>query len=169
MILIQLDEATRDELKSHRRHELPPRVRDRLETVLLSSVAWSPARITAHLGYCTPTVRGLLKDFLARGTVALFPRRTGPPPDLQRRQQVTQELTDLLGQDRTWTSRQLATALSEQDIALSARQVRRYLEMLGAGWRRTTNSLRHKQDLVKVARAVRVLGHLKKTRLAKPL
>ena len=164
MILIQLDEATRDELKSFRRQPLPPRVRDRLEMVLLSSVAWSPARIAAHLGYCAPTVRGLLKDFRDRGTAALFPRRTGPPPDLQRRQQVTQILTDLLVQERTWTSRQLATALAELGIALSARQVRRYLERMGAGWRRTTNSLRHKQDPVKVARAARVLSHLKKKR-----
>jgi hypothetical protein len=104
MILIQLDEATRDELKSLRRRELPPRVRDRLEMVLLSSSAWSPARIATHLGYCAPTVRSVLKDFLARGTAALFPRRTGPSPDLQRRQQVTQVLTALLGQERTWTS-----------------------------------------------------------------
>jgi len=58
--------------------------------------------------------------------------------------------------------KQLATALAEQNIRLSVRQVRRYLEMMGAGWRRTTNSLRHKQDQVEVARAVRVLGHLKK-------
>src|SRR6516225_8489135 len=96
MILIQLDEATRDELKSLRRQELPPRVRDRLEMVLLSSIAWSPARIATHLGYCAPTVRSVLKDFLDRGTAALFPRRTGPPPDLRRRHQVTQALTDLL-------------------------------------------------------------------------
>src|SRR5208283_1983829 len=163
MILIQLDKATRDELKSIRRQQLPPRVRDRLEMVLLSSVAWSPARIATHLGYCAPTVRSVLKDFLARGTAALFPRRTGPPPDLQRREQVTQVLTSLLAQERTWTSRQLATALAEQNIRLSARQVRRYLEMMGAGWRRTTNSLRHKQNPVKVARATRVLNNLKKT------
>jgi transposase len=164
MILIHLDEATRDELKSLRRHQLQPRVRDRLEMVLLSSVAWPPARIAAHLGYCVPTVRGVLKEFLARGTTALFPRRTGPPPDLQRRQQVTQVLTELLAQERTWTSRQLATALADRDIELSARQVRRYLGMMGAGWRRTTNSLRHKQDPAKVARAHRVLDHLKKKR-----
>jgi putative transposase len=162
MIFIQLDKATRDELKSLRRKELQPRVRDRLEMVLLSSVAWSPASIASHLGYCAPTVRGVLKDFLARGTAALFPRRTGPPPDHPRRQQVSQVLSDLLAQDRTWTSRQLSTALSERGIALSARQVRRYLGMLGAGWRRTTNSLRHKQDPAKVARAARVLDNLKK-------
>ena len=164
MILIQLDEATRDELKSLRHQQLPPRVRDRLEMVLLSSGAGSPARIATHLGYCALTVRNVLKDFLDRGTAALFPRRTGPPPDLQRRQHVTQVLTDLLAQERTWTSRQLATALAEQNIRLSARHVRCYLEMMGAGWRRTTNSLRHKQNPVKVARATRVLNNLKKKR-----
>ena len=67
----------------------------------------------------------------------------------------------MLGQERTWTGRQLATVLAERGIALSARQVRRYLEMMGAGWRQTTNSLRHQQDPAKVAQAVRVLGHLK--------
>ncbi|HMB03083.1 MAG TPA: winged helix-turn-helix domain-containing protein [Isosphaeraceae bacterium] len=68
----------------------------------------------------------------------------------------------MLAQQRTWTSRQIATALAERGIVLSARQVRRYLEIMGAGWGRTTNSLRHKQDPVQVARAARVLGHLKK-------
>ena len=161
MILIQLDQSARDELKSLRRQELRPKVRDRLEMILLSSVAWSPARIAAHLGYCAHTVRGLLKDFLARGTAALYPRRTGPPPDLPRRRQVTEMLMDLLRQDRTWTSRQLATALAERGIALSSRQVRRYLGMFKSPWGRTTNSLRHKQDPVKVARAQRVLDNLK--------
>jgi transposase len=130
--------------------------------VLLSSLAWAPARIAAHLGYCTATVRAVLKDFLDRGAAALFPRRTGPPPDLRRRREVTEILTELLEQERTWTSRQLAAALAERGIALSARQVRRYLGTLKAGWRRTTNSLRHKQDPEKVARAERVLENLKK-------
>jgi putative transposase len=164
MILIHLDEATRDEIQSLRRQELPPRARDRLEMVTLSSVAWAPARIAAHLGYCTATVRAVLKDFLARGAAALFPRRTGPPPDLKRRQEVTGVLTELLEQERTWTSRQLAAALAERGIALRPRQVRRYLGTLEAGWRRTTNSLRHKQDPAKVARAGRVLGNLERKR-----
>ena len=58
MILINLDEETRDEQKFLRRQQLPPRVRDRLEMVLLSSVAWSPARIATHLGYCTQPFEG---------------------------------------------------------------------------------------------------------------
>src|SRR6476646_4673658 len=118
MIFIQLDEATRCELQSLRRQELPPRARDRLEMVTLSAVAWAPARIASHLGYCTATVRAVLKDFLARGIAALFPRRTGPPPDTRRRQQLTKALTEFLEQERTWTSRQLAAALAERGIAL---------------------------------------------------
>ena len=164
MILIHLDDATRDELQALRRQELPPRARDRLEMVTLSDAAWAPARIAAHLGSCTATVRAVLKDFLDRGTAALFPRRTGPPPDAERRRQVTEALAELLDEGRTWTSRQLAAALAERGIALSARQVRRYLGMLGATWRRTTNSLRHKQDPAALDRAERVLGHLKKKR-----
>jgi hypothetical protein len=36
--------------------------------------------------------------------------------------------------------------------------------MLDAGWRRTANSLRHKRDPAKVARAERVLDYLKRKR-----
>ena len=162
MIRISLDDATRDELRALRRTDLPARVRDRLEMVALADAGWSPPRIAGHLGYCTPTVRGTLKGFLSRGTAALFPRRTGPPPDADRRREVTAALTELLGAERTWTGRQLAAALTDRGIDLSPRQVRRYLGLLGAGWRRTADSLRHKQDPAKVARAKRVLANLKK-------
>jgi hypothetical protein len=82
MILIRLDEATRDELQALHRQDLPSRARYRLEMVMLSAVAWAPARIAAHTGYCTATVGAVLKDFLDRGTAALFPHHTGPPPEL---------------------------------------------------------------------------------------
>ncbi len=164
MIIVHLDEATRDELKSLRRTDLPPRVRDRLEMVLLSSVAWVPARIASHLDYCTATVRGVLKDFQSRGVPSLYPKRTGPPPDRDRRERVEGLLRECLGESRTWTSRQLAAALSEKGAALSGRQVRRYLAGMGAGWRRTADSLRHKQDPVKAGRARLVLDNLKKKR-----
>jgi hypothetical protein len=162
MILVHLDEATHGELKSLRRTDLPRRVRDRLEMVLLSSAAWMPARIASHLGYCTATVRGVLKDFQARGVASLYLRRTGPPPDRERREAVEGSLRELLALPRTWTSRQLAAALAERSMALSARQVRRYLGGMGAGWRRTADSLRHQQDPAKVARARTVLEGLKK-------
>src|SRR3954449_9557639 len=113
MIRTPIDDPTREELQALRRSPLPPRVRDRIEMALLSDAGWSAPRIAAHLGYCGQTVRDVLRAFLARGTDALRPFRSGPPPDTARRTQVTDELKRLLAEDRTWTSRQLVGALAE--------------------------------------------------------
>ncbi len=167
MIRTPLEDATREELHALRREPVPPKVRDRIEMVLLSDAGWSAPRIAAHLGYCGQTVRDVLRAFLARGTDALRPFRSGPPPDATRRTQVTDELKRLLAEDRTWTSRQLAGALAERGVSLGARQVRRYLKRLGAGYRRTAQTVAHKQDPAKVERAGRVLAaHEKKSRPA---
>ena len=130
MIRTQLDDATRDELQALRRKALPPKVRDRIEMVTLSDAGWSPPRIAAHLGCCGQTVRDLLRGFLARGTDALYPFRSGPAPDVDRRDRVADELRRLLAEERTWTSRQLAEALAERGIPLGARQVRRHLKRI---------------------------------------
>jgi hypothetical protein len=106
MIRIQLDEATRSELNTLRRTELPAPARDRIEMVALSDAGWSPPRIAAHLGHHPQTVRDRLRDFLGRGTAALDPKRPGPAPDLDRRSAVTERLRGWLSQERTWTSRQ---------------------------------------------------------------
>src|SRR3954451_3082030 len=117
MIRTQLDDATRDRLNSLRRTNLPARVRDRIEMVALSDAGWSPPEIAAHLGSCAHTVRGLLKDFAARGTDALYPRPPGPAPDTARRRRVTDALRQLLAEDRTWTSRQLSASLADRGLA----------------------------------------------------
>src|SRR5262245_9782410 len=98
MIRTPLDDATRTQLTTLRRTALPPKVPDRIEMVSLSDAGWPPPRIAGHLGYCAHTVRGTLKGFLARGTAALFPRRTGPPPDEARRRDVTGALRRLLAE-----------------------------------------------------------------------
>jgi transposase len=130
--------------------------------VLLSSTGWSPPRIAEHLGRYPQTVRKVLHDFRSRGTAALYPAKPGPAPDSARRDRIAGLLTDLLGQDRTWTSAQLAEALRPRGITLSGRQVRRYLRPLRAGYRRTASTLRHKQDPAKVRRARGVLSGVKK-------
>jgi transposase len=161
MIRITLDDATRDDLRALRRTELTPKVRDRIEMVTLSVAGWSARRIAEHLGYHPQTVRDLLRAFTARGISALRPFRSGPAPDTQRLDLVHGALRDLLGQRRTWTSRQLSEALADRGIALGPRQVRRYLKRMGARYRRTASSLKHKQDPAKAARAGRVLANLK--------
>jgi transposase len=129
--------------------------------VTLSDAGGSPPRIAAHLGCHPQTVRDLLRSFAARGAAALYPFRSGPAPDIERRGRVDDVLRGLLGEDRTWTSRQLSQALAERGIALGPRQVRRYLKRLGAGYRRTASTLKHKPDPAKAARAGRVLANLK--------
>jgi transposase len=161
MIRLHLDDSTRQELQDLRRQALPPKARDRLEMVLLSAAGWPAPKIAAHAGYCPHTVRALLRDFQARGRAALLPRKTGPAPDRDRRDLVTGLLADLLAQERTWTAGQLSDALVTHGVLLGARQVRRYLRALRAGYRRTASTLKHKQDPARFARAQGVLANLK--------
>lgn len=162
MIRIHLDDTTRAELHTLRRSDLPAAARDRIEMVFLSDAGWSPPQIAAHLGYHPQTVRDRLRDFLGRGTDALYPKKPGPAPDARRRDEVARALTELVGVDRTWTSRQLSAALAGRGIALGPRQTRRYLKRLKAGYRRTANTLKHTQDPAKAERAGRVLANLRR-------
>ena len=162
MIHIQLDDVTRTELQALRRTELAVAVRDRLEMLFLSDGGWSAPRIAAHLGYDPQTVRKILHGWRQHGRAILFPAKPGPQPDSQRRDLIVGHLTDLLGQDRTWTSAQLAEALRSHGLTLGSRQVRRYLHQLKAGYRRTASTLKHKQDPAKFKRAQTVLANLKK-------
>ena len=164
MIHVKLDDATRTQLQALRHTDLSPTARDRLEIVLLADAGWSAPRIAAHLGCHPHTARKALRLFQQQGTTGFDRQRPGPPPDQARRDRITGLLTELLGQERTWTAPQLAAALQPHGIGLGPRQVRRYLKLLKAGYRRTASSLKHKQDPVKVERAKAVLGGLKKKR-----
>ena len=163
MIRLTLSESQRAAVQALRRdRSLAPVERDRVEMVLLSDTGWSPPRIATHLGCHAVTVRAVLTRFRQTGPASLRRGRPGPPPDTARRGQVTAALNQLLGQDRTWTAAQLATALGEHGITLSTRQTRKYLGHMGARWRRTARTLRHKQDPERVAQAAAALLDLKK-------
>lgn len=129
--------------------------------VTLSDAGWPAPRIAGHLGSHPQTVRDTLRAFAARGTAALYPFRSGPAPDARRLEEVAGAVRELLGQRRTWTSRQLSEALAGRGIAIGSRQVRRYLKRIGARYRRTASTLKHKQDPAKAERARRVLANLK--------
>ena len=118
MIRVHLTDSARAELQALRRTALPPRVRDRLEMVLLSDAGWSPPRIAEHLGCYHQTVRAVIHGVNDRGSPALYPGQPGPAPDHARRDQISGRLRELLGQDRTWTSAQLAGALHRSGIGL---------------------------------------------------
>jgi putative transposase len=161
MLRTSLSDSQRAELQALRRTDLSAASRDRLEMVLMSAAGWSPPKIAGHLGRHPHTVRAALKGFAARGTAAFYPDAPGPDPDHDHRATVTGKLSELLAQDRTWTARQLADALGP-DIGIGHRQTRRYLALLKAGYRRTAQTVGHKQDPNKVERAQRTLDSLKK-------
>jgi predicted ArsR family transcriptional regulator len=108
MLRIRLTDDQRHELRRLRLSELPAVARDRLEMVLLSDAGWSAPRIAKHVGRHPHTARAALKGFAARGVESFHPDAPGPEPDHARRAEVTGRLSALLGQDRTWTSKQLA-------------------------------------------------------------
>src|SRR3954462_11619848 len=91
----------------------------------LSEAGWAAPRIAAHLGYHAATVRRFFHAFAAEGVAPGRRDRPGPPPDSPRRAEVGAALTDLLRRPRAWSAPQLAAALGEGGIALSAPQVRR--------------------------------------------
>jgi transposase len=165
MLRITLSPDQRAAAQAARRNPtLTPLERDRVEMVLLSAGGGSPPAIAEQLDYHAATVRAALKAYAARGLSGLRHQRPGPPPDVVRRAQVTQALDRLLDQPRTWTAAHLAHALRAEGIPLSTRQTRRYLQGMGAKWRRTVRSLRHKQDPAKVERAKAQLAMLGKGR-----
>jgi putative transposase len=162
MLRITPTDDDRDALQRLRRDPtLTPLERDHVEMLWLAAAGWSAPRIARHLGRCAATVRTLLKRFPTDGAAGVRCRQPGPPPDSARRAQVTAALDGLLAEPRTWTAAQLSGALAEQDIGLSPRQTRKYLQGVAA-WRRTVRSLHHKQDPAKVATAKRHLGVLEK-------
>jgi hypothetical protein len=98
MMCIQLDNATRAELRSLRRTALPPVFRDRLETLMVSDASWSPLRIAAHLGRYPQTDRLQLPTRLhAPLPGGPFPFIKRPAPDAARCDRITGLLRDLLG------------------------------------------------------------------------
>src|SRR5713226_7667076 len=78
--------------------------RDRVEMLLLSDAGWSAPRIAAHLGACAKTVRLVVRRFAQAGVASIRRKRPGPPPDTAHRAALTQALTALLEQERTWTA-----------------------------------------------------------------
>jgi len=162
MLRLNLTDADRDALQRLRRDRaLSPLERDHVEILLLAGEGWSAPRIGHHVHRCADSVRSLLKRFPAEGPACVRCQPPGPPPNTARREQITAAVDTLLAEERTWTAPQLQAALAAQDIQLSVRQLRKYLQRL-ASWRRTVRSLRHKQDPAQVATAKRQLAVLEK-------
>jgi transposase len=158
MLHITLTADQQTELQSLRRDPtLRPADRDRVEMLALSAAGCPVGRIAEHLGYRPETVRRLFRRFPSAGLAAVRHQPPGPEPNHDRRARVEAALTRLLSQPRTWTAAQLAEALQEGQLHLSARQLRRYLRTIAA-WRRTQRTVSHKRDPERVAQAKQELA-----------
>lgn len=153
MYRVHLDEAGRAELdrRAHR-SDVTPRVRDWLEMVRLSDAGWSVPRIAEHLRTSERRVRTRIKVFLAEGFNGLREK-----PHLGERSALTPEILAALREevgkgDRTWTGQQIADWLAENHrVRLAVRTLRRHLRRAKLSYKRTSRSLKHKQDAEDVA------------------
>lgn len=153
MYRVQLTDAQREEL--HRRARDPkikPRTRDRLEMVRLSDSGFSVPWIAGHLGHNAQTVRQWIKAFLAGGFESL-PDQPHPGQHSALTAAMEEAIrTHLRQEPKTWTAAQLAAWVAAQfGVVLSAAQLGRRLKRAGIVYKRTSRSVKHKQNQAHVA------------------
>lgn len=164
MYRVKLDDAARQEL-NRRAHQagIAPRTRDRLEMLRLSDAQWSIPQIAAHLSTHEQTVRRWIKVFLREGFDALVdPARPGKPSA------ITDEILGAVRQwiekaDRIWSAAQIAEEVARvYALRRSVDQWRRLLHRERLAFKRTSRSLKHKQDPAQVATKTMELEALQK-------
>ena len=142
-------------------------MRDRLEMVRLSDAGMRVPWIAAHLNMHPQTVRKFIKSFLDGSFDAL-----GDKPRPGKVSALTAPMKDALFAEvskgeRTWTAPQMADWLHEQyDLALSSGRVALHMRRRGLVYKRTSRSLKHKQDADEVSAVRTALDLLKRGPIA---
>jgi transposase len=137
-------------------------MRDRLEMVRLSDAGMSVPWIATHLNLHSQTVRKFIKSFLVGGFDAL-----GDKPRPGKVSEMTAPMKDALFAEvckggRTWTAAQMAAWLNEHyGLTLSKERVALHMRRRGLVYKRTSRSLKHKQDADAVVAARTTLELLK--------
>ena len=164
MYRVRLDVAARQELDRRARAAgVMRRTRDRLEMVRLSDAGWSVPKIARHFGLSEVCVRFWIKTYLTEGFDALPDK-----PHLGQKSSLTPELlaavrAEIGKGDRTWTAGQIADWLAEQHaVRLGSGWLGRLLRRHGLSYKRTSRTLKHKQDAEEVAEKSSSLQTLKK-------
>ena len=150
IIRVHLTPEQLDDLNERARsRELPPRERERLEMIRLSHLGLTIPQIAAHLDRHQQTVRRVINGFLADGFAILPDQpRPGRPATLTDAvlAAVEQRLDADAAAGRTWTAPQLAAWLhDEYGIRITPGWLGEVLNARRFRWKRTQQSLRHKQ------------------------
>jgi len=161
---VQLTAEEQQELR-RRTHDpaQQPRTRDRLEMVRLNHAGFGIPRIAGLLTISEQRVRYWIKAFLAGGFDALAdqPHRGQssaftPAIEAALRQEIAQG-------ERTWTAPQVAAwAEAQFGLHLSRDHWSFLLRRAGLSYKRTTRSLKHKQDPAQVEQRKKELEALEK-------
>jgi transposase len=138
-------------------------MRDRLEIIRLSDAGLRISRIAPLLQLHHQTVRKFVKAFLSGGLDALCDKpRPGKVSALTQPMQAALYAQIEKG-ERTWTASQMADWLKEQfGLSLSPQRVAFHMRREGLVYKRTSRSLKHKQDAEQVAASKASLELLKR-------
>lgn len=164
MYRICLTEEQHNELKRRTLVSgLAPSTRTRLEMVRLSDAGLSIPKIARLLRQHHQTVRLWIKAFLAGGFDALENKPRGGDQSALTPDMLQAVCAEIETAQRTWTAPQIAQRLAQAyGLRLSPGRVRVHLKRAGLVYKRTSRSLRHKQDAQAVAEKRADLDTLKK-------
>lgn len=164
MYHVTLTEEQRREL-NHRAHQayVAPCLRDRLEMLRLSDAGWSVPRIAQHLSQHQQTVRRWIKAFLSGGFDALTDKPHGGKQSALTPVMLQAIRAEIARGERTWNAGQVAPWLHEKyGVCLSTDRMRVHLKRAGLVYKRTSRSLKHKQNAQQVAAKQATLTTLEK-------
>jgi transposase len=164
MYRVHLSEEQRDELQRHTREPgLIRRTRDRLEMIRLADAGWSAPRIGRHLRIGQKRVRHWIRAFQEGGFDALADK-----PHLGQQSSLAPEVmasirAEIGKKERTWTAQQIADWVAEQfSLRLTADWVGKLLRRAKLSYKRTSRSVKHKQDPEQVKAKAEELAELEK-------
>ncbi|MBI3948304.1 MAG: winged helix-turn-helix domain-containing protein [Armatimonadetes bacterium] len=123
------------------------RTRDRLEMIRPADAGWSAPKVARHLRIGRKRVRHWIGAFLEGGFDAL-PEKPHPG----QRSALTAEMragirAEIGKKERTWTAQQIADWVAERfGLRLTADWVGKLLRRERLSYKRTSRSVKHKQD-----------------------
>ncbi len=153
MYRVTLTDQQRQEL-NQRAHQpdIAPCTRDRLEMVRLCDAGWRIPQIACHLGQHQQTVRYWIKAFLRSGFEALANQPRGGSTSALTPAVLDAVRQEVVKGERSWSADQIADWIEKHyGVQRSAAQVRRKLRTVRLSYKRTSRTVRHKQDPQEVA------------------
>lgn len=158
---------TPEQCAEHRRRtqipDLDPAVRKRLEMIRLAHWSYTIPQIAARMQQHAQTVRYWIKAFLKGGFDALEDKPHGGKVSQLTPAVLEAVIADVRASKQTWTAVEIAEWTAQQhQIRISPGRMRVHLRRAKLSYKRTSRSLRHKQNAEEVQAKEACLYTLKK-------